>query len=55
MKKSLLLFSLILANFSFAQDHFSGVTTSSRVGILNVGINPAELTNLSKKFEVNIY
>ena len=55
MKKSLLLFSLILANFSFAQDHFSGVTTSSRVGILNVGINPAELPNLSKKFEVNIF
>jgi hypothetical protein len=55
MKKILLLSLLLTAYNIFAQDHFSGVTTSSRVGILNVGMNPAELPNLSKKFEINIY
>ena len=54
--KKIILLSLLLSAFNlFAQDHFTGVTTSSRVGILNVGINPAELPNLSKKFEINIY
>jgi hypothetical protein len=54
--KKIIFFSLIIFTSNlFAQDHFTGVTTSSRVGILNVGINPAELPNLSKKFEVNIY
>ncbi|MBL0013067.1 MAG: hypothetical protein IPP30_04700 [Flavobacterium sp.] len=54
--KKIIFFSFITFAFNaFAQDHFTGVTTSSRVGILNVGVNPAELPNLSKKFEVNIY
>jgi hypothetical protein len=54
--KKILLISLLLSAYNFfAQEHFSGVTTSSRVGILNVGMNPAELPNLSKKFEINIY
>ena len=54
--KKIIIFSLITFTFNaFAQDHFTGVTTSSRVGTLNAGINPAELPNLSKRFEVNIY
>ena len=54
--KKIIIFSLIIFTSNLiAQDHFTGVTTSSRVGILNVGINPAELPNLAKKFEVNIY
>ena len=55
MKKIIFFTLIIFTSNLFAQDHFTGVTTSSRVGILNVGINPAELPNLSKKFEVNIY
>lgn len=55
MKKILIFSFILLACKTSAQDHFAGVTTSSRVGILNVGINPAELPNLSKKFEVNIF
>lgn len=55
MKKLLfILLSLIVQKIS-AQDHFGGINTSSRVGILNASVNPAELSNLSKKFEVNIY
>ena len=45
----------MMATTGFAQDHFAGINTSSRVGILNTNVNPAELPNLSNKFEVNIY
>lgn len=38
-----------------AQDHFSGVNMSNRVGLLNASINPAELSNLSSKYEVNLF
>lgn len=46
--------SLLFLNVS-AQDHFSGINTSRRVGILNAGINPAELSNLDSKYEVNVF
>lgn len=55
MKKLLFILSCIATTSCFAQDHFSGINTSSRVGILNTNINPAEFANLSKKFEINIY
>jgi len=45
-----LLFSLT----AFSQEHFSGISTSNRVGILNGIINPAEFSNLTKKFEINV-
>lgn len=38
-----------------AQEHFSGISTSRRVGILNSTINPAELTNLKNNYEVNLF
>ena len=56
MKKIIVLNLLIFSNLiGFSQDHFSGISNSNRVGILNGIINPAEYSNLSKKFEVNIY
>jgi hypothetical protein len=55
MKRIILTAGLLIGLNSFAQDHFSGISTSNRVGILNTNVNPAELANLSKKFEVNIY
>ena len=54
MKKNVLTFSLLFSLSLFAQDQFSGISTSNRVGILNGVINPAEFSNLSKKFEVNV-
>ena len=54
MKKIIVTFSLLLGFGAFAQDHFSGISTSNRVGILNGILNPAEFSNLSKKFEINI-
>ena len=55
MKKIIVTFVLLIGFSVFAQDHFSGISTSNRVGILNADINPAEFSNLSKKIEVNIY
>ncbi|MES2411963.1 MAG: hypothetical protein V4535_11025 [Bacteroidota bacterium] len=54
MKKVVLALSLLFGLSLYAQDQFSGISTSNRVGILNGVINPAEFSNLSKKFEVNV-
>lgn len=54
MRKIGLLFIILLAISGHAQDHFAGLSSSSRVGIINTSINPAELANMSNKFEVNV-
>lgn len=54
-KKIIVTAGLLIGLNTVAQEHYSGISTSNRVGILNANINPAELANLSKKFEVNIY
>lgn len=55
MKKIILIICLNFGFTCFSQEHFGGISTSSRVGILNTTLNPAEFANLSKKIEVNIY
>jgi hypothetical protein len=55
MKNTFVTLLLLLGLSAIAQDHFSGISTSSRVGILNGDMNPAEFAQLSRKFEVNIY
>lgn len=40
---------------ALAQDHFAGMVTSKRVGILNIGMNPSELANLNSKFELQLF
>jgi hypothetical protein len=55
MKKTLFTLCLLVGFSASAQDQFSGISTSNRVGILNGAINPAEFANLSKKFEINFY
>jgi hypothetical protein len=52
MKKSILYIIPFISVFGFAQEHFNGISTSSRVGILNANYNPAELVNMSNRFEV---
>lgn len=39
----------------FSQEHFTGISTSKRVGLLNVTNNPAELINMDSKYEVNVF
>ena len=53
MKKIICISALLLNLVSFAQEHFAGLATSSRVGILAADLNPAELRNMSHKFEIN--
>lgn len=55
MKKALVLTALITGICGFAQEHFSGIGTSQRVGILNGNINPAEFALLDSAVEVNIF
>lgn len=45
----------MLGTASFAQEHYSGISTSRRVGLLNANLNPAELTNMQGSYEVNIF
>ena len=53
MKKLILTVTLFLSAISFSQEHFAGLATSSRVGIMAADLNPAELRNMSHKFEIN--
>ncbi|OYQ36138.1 hypothetical protein CHU92_10135 [Flavobacterium cyanobacteriorum] len=55
MKKNLLYLSLFFSAGVLAQEHFSGINTSRRTGLLNAALNPAELTNLKSDHEVNIF
>lgn len=54
MKKWIFSCLLALPLAGFSQEHFIGMSTSNRTGMLNTNLNPAELVNLSKKYEVNI-
>lgn len=55
MKKPLLFIFALMGTGLFAQEHFSGISTSRRTGLLNASLNPAELTNLKNDYEVNIF
>ena len=55
MKKPLLFIFTLLGTGMFAQEHFAGINTSRRTGIINASINPAELTNLRNDYEVNVF
>ena len=54
MKKIILFWCSLFFIPTFAQDHFSGITTSKRVGILNASLNPSELSNLDSRIEVQL-
>lgn len=54
--KKIVIFTLSFLSLSiYSQEHFSGISTTSRAGILNGNLNPAELVNLSHHFEANIF
>lgn len=55
MKKITLLLCGLSFLPSFAQDHFSGINTSHRVGVLNAQMNPAELANLTSQYEITVF
>ena len=53
MKKIIVCALTLLSSVALSQEHFAGLNTSSRVGILTAGMNPAELANMSETFEIN--
>lgn len=55
MKKYLFLLSLVSFTGLFAQDHYSGINTSPRIGILNGSFNPAEFSNMVHSTEVHVF
>lgn len=55
MKKITLVLCSLLFVSSYGQEHFSGITTSKRVGILNGNMNPSEFSNLNSKFEIQLF
>lgn len=48
------MFSLLCTG-AMAQEHFSGINTSRRVGLLNAALNPAELSNMKNTYEINVF
>lgn len=54
MKSLLLTFSLLVLSTVSAQQHFAGINTSSRTGIVNGTLNPAEFANVKSTYEINI-
>ena len=48
-------FILLGINTCIAQEHFMGMTTSKRGGLLNATLNPAELSNMNMLVDVNLY
>ncbi|MCG2611635.1 DUF5723 family protein [Flavobacterium sp. SM15] len=55
MRKLLLCSISLLSLNLFSQEHFSGINISKRSGLLNASVNPAELTNMSRKFDINVF
>ena len=55
MKNLIITGALLFAIQIAAQEHFSGINTSRRVGIQNISINPAELANIRSKYETNLF
>lgn len=55
MKKILIPIFVLSSCINYAQEHFAGLNTSNRVGVLSVSNNPAELVNMSNTFEVGLY
>lgn len=54
--KSLFISTLLLVGLSgFSQEHFTGLTSSNRLGIISASNNPAELVNMSKTFEISFF
>jgi hypothetical protein len=54
MKRITFIALALLSLNAYSQEHFSGITTSKRVGILNGDMNPSEFANLSSKYEIQL-
>lgn len=55
MKKIFLTFCGLAFLTVSAQEHYSGINTSQRTGIINAGVNPAELMNIGATYDIHIF
>jgi hypothetical protein len=55
MKNLTIIVIALLSINIYSQEHFSGIATSKRVGIMNGDMNPSEFTNLSSKYEIQLF
>jgi hypothetical protein len=55
MKKLSLLFCLVYLSNLSAQSHFSGIKNSTGFSLLSASMNPAALSNLNSKYEINFF
>src|SRR6476660_4271360 len=55
MKNLFVVLSLLALSTVSAQQHFAGANTSSRGGLVNGMLNPAELANFTAKYDVIIF
>lgn len=55
MKKLTCLVLFLVAQLVQAQEHFAGISTSKRVGIINLEVNPSELANLKITSKFSCY
>jgi len=46
---------LLIGLPAFAQQHFTGLNATGRTGLVQAGINPAELANLGSRYEVQLF
>ncbi len=54
MKRLLLLCTALVCGSLTAQNHFAGINTTQRVSFINASVNPAELANITSKYEIQI-
>lgn len=55
MKHLLLSLALLWVLPVLAQEHYPGINTSTRTGLIHAGLNPAELINLRSKYETQLF
>lgn len=55
MKKLFLMCCGLAFLSAAAQEHYSGINTAQRTGIINAGVNPAELMNIGTRFEIHVF
>lgn len=55
MVKKIILAISFLSLQAVAQEHYTGISTSKRGGLVNGYLNPAELVNMNMKFDINLF
>lgn len=55
MKKTIFTLLLLTSFLNYGQEHFAGLNSSNKLGIISTSNNPAELVNMTKTFEISFF